>query len=178
VIELLSRPWPWYVAGPLIGLVVPALLLLGNKQFGISANLRHACAIVAPGSVAFFRYDWRRVGGWNLAFIVGVLLGGFIAGHWLASDAPILISEATRTDLGVLGIRDFSGLVPNELFNWSSLLTLRGLVMLAAPPLMTSCRLGHARLRNDARSCVHRSPQPHIPPLVGWSRRGKRSQQQ
>ena len=152
MIELLSRPWPWYVAGPLIGLVVPALLLLGNKQFGISANLRHACAIVAPGRVAFFRYDWRRVGGWNLAFIVGVLLGGFIAGQWLASDAPISISDATRTDLSALGIRDFSGLVPNELFNWNSLLTLRGLVMLVGGGFLVGfgtayaggCTSGHA----------------------------------
>ena len=152
MIELLSRPWPWYVAGPLIGLVVPVLLLLDNKQFGISANLRHACAIVAPGQVAFFRYDWRRVGGWNLAFIVGVVLGGFIAGHWLASDAPILISDATRTDLGALGIRDFTGLLPNELFNWRSLLTLRGLVMLVGGGLLVGfgtayaggCTSGHA----------------------------------
>lgn len=152
MIELLSRPWPWYVAGPLIGLVVPLLLLLGNKQFGISANLRHACAIVVPGDVEFFRYDWRRVGGWNLAFIVGVLLGGFIAGHWLSSNVPMLISDATRSDLGALGVRDFSGLVPNELFNWRSLLTLHGLVMLVGGGFLVGfgtayaggCTSGHA----------------------------------
>jgi hypothetical protein len=150
--ELLSRPWPWYVAGPLIGLVVPALLLLGNKQFGISANLRHACAIVAPGRVEFFRYDWRRVGGWNLAFVAGVLLGGFIAAHWLASDAPIAISPATKADLAALGIRDLSGLVPRELFSWASLLTLRGVVMLVGGGLLVGfgtayaggCTSGHA----------------------------------
>ena len=60
MLELLSQPWPWYVAGPLIGLVVPALLIVGNKMFGISSNLRTACAIVAPGKVEFFRFDWRR----------------------------------------------------------------------------------------------------------------------
>lgn len=152
MIELLSRLWPWYVAGPLIGLVVPALLLLGNKQFGISANLRHACAIVAPGRVDFFRYDWRRVGGWNLAFIAGVLLGGFIAAHWLAGDAPTAISQATKTDLSALGVRNFSGLVPSDLFNWASLLTLRGVVMLVGGGLLVGfgtayaggCTSGHA----------------------------------
>ncbi len=152
MIELLSHPWPWYVAGPLIGLVVPVLLLLGNKQFGISANLRHACAIAAPGRIAFFRYDWRRVGGWNLAFVVGVLLGGFIAAHWLASDAPIQLADATKVDLRALGIRDFSGLVPNELFNWRSVLTPRGLVMLVGGGLLVGfgtayaggCTSGHA----------------------------------
>ena len=152
MIKLLSQPWPWYLAGPLIGLVVPALLLLGNKQFGISANLRHMCAIGAPGRVEFFRYDWRRVGGWNLAFIAGVLLGGFIAAHWLSSDAPMVLSRATTTDLRALGIQDFSGLVPRELFSWSALLTVRGFVMMVVGGVLVGfgtayaggCTSGHA----------------------------------
>ncbi len=152
MINLLSQPWPWFVAGPLIGLVVPALLLLGNKQFGISANLRHMCAIGAPGRVEFFRYDWRRVGGWNLVFIAGVLLGGFIAGHWLTSDAPVAISSATRSDLRALGIQDFSGLVPRELFSWSALLSVRGFVVMVVGGALVGfgtayaggCTSGHA----------------------------------
>ena len=36
---LLAAEWPWYVAGPLIGLFVPALLVVGNKVFGISGSL-------------------------------------------------------------------------------------------------------------------------------------------
>ena len=150
--EFLSQPWPWYVAGPLIGLVVPALLLIDNKQFGISANLRHACAIVAPGRVEFFHYHWRRVGGWNLAFILGVLLGGFIAGQWLTNDVPLLISSATKSDLSALGLTNFSGLVPKEIFNWHSLGTLRGFVMLVVGGLLVGfgtayaggCTSGHA----------------------------------
>lgn len=150
--EFLSQPWPWYVAGPLIGLVVPALLLIGNKQFGISANLRHACAIVAPGRVEFFRYDWRRLGGWNLAFILGVLFGGFIAGQWLTHDVPLLISSATKSDLSAFGLINFSGLVPKEIFNWHSLGTLRGFVMLVVGGLLVGfgtayaggCTSGHA----------------------------------
>ena len=58
-----AGPWPWWVAGPLIGLFVPALLLIDNRMFGISANLRHTCAAVAPGRADFFRYDWRSAGG-------------------------------------------------------------------------------------------------------------------
>ena len=38
MLELILKPWPWYVAGPLIGLIVPALLILGNKSFGISSS--------------------------------------------------------------------------------------------------------------------------------------------
>jgi hypothetical protein len=33
ILELIRQPW--YIAGPLVGLTVPALLILGNKSFGI-----------------------------------------------------------------------------------------------------------------------------------------------
>ncbi|WP_343030570.1 hypothetical protein [Phnomibacter ginsenosidimutans] len=63
--ELLSKPWPWYVAGPLIGLTVPTLLLIGNKSFGISSSLRHMCAACLPAKIPFFQYDWKKE-VWNL----------------------------------------------------------------------------------------------------------------
>lgn len=128
--ELLTSPWPWYVAGPLIGMIVPALLLVGGKMLGISSNLRTACAIVAPGRVEFFNFDWRRRAGWNLAFAAGILIGGFIAGGLLLNPDPVAISEATRTDLAALGITDFSGLVPREIFSFANALTMQGFLLL------------------------------------------------
>ena len=130
MIDLLRQPWPWYVAGPIIGLFVPLLLLLGNKLFGVSSNLRHACAAIFPRNVAHFRYDWRSEGSWNLAFAVGIAIGGFLAGYLLANPEPVAIAAATRADLAALGIADFRGLVPGELFSWESLLTWRGLALL------------------------------------------------
>lgn len=130
MIEFLQQPWPWYVAGPLIGLMVPVLLLVGNKLFGISANFRHACAATLPGRADFFRYDWRGSGGWNLTFALGVLIGGWIAGTWLASPGPIGIAEATRMDLGSLGISDFTGMVPSEIFSWAALTTIPGMFLM------------------------------------------------
>ena len=126
MIELLSRPWPWWVAGPMIGLVAAALLFIGNRPFGFSHNLRHLCAAIAPGQIEIFQYDWRRVGGWNLAFAVGAVVGGYIGGQLLASPS-VDIAPNVRAALGVLGVHDFSGLAPREVFNWSSLLTVRGL---------------------------------------------------
>ena len=126
----LTEPWPWYVAGPLIGLFVPLLLFLGNKLFGVSSNLRHACAAVFPRSVAHFRYDWRTEGGWNLAFALGITIGGFLAGYVFANPEPVAIAAATAADLRGLGVQQFAGLVPADLFSWSSLLTFRGLAML------------------------------------------------
>ena len=129
MLEILTRPWPWYVAGPIIGLFVPALLVLGNRQFGISSNLRHLCAAVLPGRVEFFRYDWRNAGLWNLAFLAGILVGGFLASRLLGIPDVTLTAD-TRAALTQLGIREFAGLVPADIFNWSSLLTLRGLALI------------------------------------------------
>lgn len=152
MMELLTSPWPWYVAGPLIGLTVPALLLVGGRMFGISANLRTACAIIAPGKVDFFNFDWRRNGTWNLAFAVGILLGGVIAGVLLMNPDPVAISEATRADLAALGITDFSGLVPSEVFNWATVLSLKGFIVLGVGGFLVGfgaayaggCTSGHA----------------------------------
>jgi uncharacterized membrane protein YedE/YeeE len=129
MIALLSRPWPWYVAGPLIGLLVPALLVLGNRSFGLSSNLRHACAALLPRDVPFFRYDWRRAGGWNLAFAAGVVAGGFLAGVVFRDPEPVAIAARTRAELAALGIHDVTGLAPRELFRWGALLTGRGLLL-------------------------------------------------
>jgi uncharacterized membrane protein YedE/YeeE len=129
--ELLQRPWPWYVAGPLIGLFAPLLLWLGNRLFGVSSNLRHLCAAIRPRGLPYLSYDWRGEGGWNLAFVVGILLGGAIAGLVLRNPEPVAIAAATRSALAALGIHDFTGLVPRELFAWSSLGTLRGWLLIA-----------------------------------------------
>jgi len=147
---ILHTEWPWYVAGPLIGLFVPVLLLAGNKIFGVSSNLRHICAAIAPGKIELFRYDWRKTGLWNLVFLLGVVIGGFVATHFGARD--VAISTAARTTLGGLGIHDFSGLVPHETFSWFGLLTLRGFVSIIGGGLLVGfgaayaggCTSGHA----------------------------------
>jgi hypothetical protein len=115
---------PWYVAGPLIGLFVPALLILDNRVFGVSSNLRHLCSAVLPSRLDYFRYDWKRTGLWNLLFVAGILVGGFLASRW--GPQNVAISDETRLALTRLGIHDFSGIAPRELFTWSALLTLRG----------------------------------------------------
>jgi len=140
------------VAGPLIGLIVPSLLLLGNKAFGISSNLRHACAALAPCGIAHFRYDWKKEGAWNLAFVLGILAGGVVGGLLLANPEPIALSARTKADLTALGLHDFSGLVPRELFSWESLLTVRGWMILAVGGFLVGfgtayaggCTSGHA----------------------------------
>jgi len=151
--DLISNPWPWYVAGPLIGLVVPLLLLVGRKRFGVSTSLQHICAATVPRGLAYFNYDWRREGTWNLVFVLGVLLGGLVAATAFASPNGVInISDATREDLGALGLTDLSGLLPREIFSWAGLLTFPGLVMIVGGSFLVGfgaryaggCTSGHA----------------------------------
>jgi uncharacterized membrane protein YedE/YeeE len=126
MLQILLEPWPWYVAGPLLGLFAPLLLWLGNRLFGVSSNLRHLCAAIQPRRLPYLDYDWRREGGWNLAFVTGIVLGGVLAGIVFRNPEPVAIAESTRATLASLGITDFTGLAPRELFGWASLGTVRG----------------------------------------------------
>jgi uncharacterized membrane protein YedE/YeeE len=127
----LMRPWPWYVAGPLIGLFVPLLLVLGNRPFGVSASLRAICAAALPARADFFRYDWRKTGTWSLAFVAGIALGGALAVQLLGTTTPA-ISPAARDAIAALGIHTVSGLAPAEVFSWPALLTVRGIICMVA----------------------------------------------
>jgi uncharacterized membrane protein YedE/YeeE len=129
MIHTLQQPWPWYVAGAIIGFTVPALLLLGNKHFGISATLRHACAALLPGNIRFFKYDWKRE-VWNLFFVAGILVGGFLATQFLSSPEPVKVAPALLAELKSYGIEDHSKVLPREIFSLDGLLSLRGLIML------------------------------------------------
>ena len=130
MMEFLKQPWPWYVAGAIVGLTVPALLLLGNKHFGISANLRHTCAACLPANVKFFKYDWKKE-IWNFFFVGGILIGGFLATQFLSATGPVVVAPALLSELKNYGIEDQESVLPRELFRLESLLSLRGLVMLA-----------------------------------------------
>lgn len=149
--DFIKQPWPWYVAGPLIGLIVPALLLLGNKAFGISSSLRHICAACLPAGIPFFKYDWKKE-SWNLFFVAGIVLGGFVTVHYLSNSAPVAINPATTALLQKQGIKDFSGLLPQDIFSFSQLLTLRGLVFMVLGGFLVGfgtryaggCTSGHA----------------------------------
>jgi uncharacterized membrane protein YedE/YeeE len=127
--NVLREPWPWYVGGPVIGLMVPVLLIAGNKQLGVSSALRAICAATVPGRVEFFRYDWKATGLWNVALAAGVLIGALLAVSALGSSTPN-VAQPTRDALAAVGVAPVHGLLPAELFSWRELLTVRGLVLM------------------------------------------------
>ncbi|MDT0632595.1 YeeE/YedE thiosulfate transporter family protein [Rubrivirga sp. S365] len=148
-------PLPWYVAGPLIGLIVPALLVVGGKVFGLSANLRHACAALPAGRArpAFLRYDWRSTGTWNLVFALGIAVGGFLGLRVFADPAaPLALSADTVAALADLGVTDLAGVVPAQLISWAGLATPAGALMVLGGGFLVGfgarwaggCTSGHA----------------------------------
>lgn len=150
-IDWISQPWPWYVAGPMIGLTVPALLIVGNKTFGISSSLRHVCAACVPAGIPFFTYNWKKE-IWNLLFVLGTAIGGFIAINFLSNPETIVISEATQADLTALGITNFADLMPIDIFNWDNVFTSKGILFFVIGGFLVGfgtryaggCTSGHA----------------------------------
>ena len=151
MLERLSQPWHWSVAGVFIGLIVPTLLIIGNKHFGISSSLRHICAACMPGRVPFFHYDWKKE-AWNLFFVGGILLGSVLTTVFLPNPNPIAIDPALATDLAGYGVAKIDGIVPTDLFSFESLFTLRGFLLMVAGGFLVGfgtryaggCTSGHA----------------------------------
>ena len=150
LLEILREPWPWYIAGPLIGLTVPLLLILGNKHFGISANLRHMCAVF-PGKCSFFNYD-RRKESWNLVFLLGIMLGGVVSVLLLANPEALQVAASTTSKLESLGVSVDGTYMPAALFSWASLFTFKGFLLMVGGGFLIGfgaryaggCTSGHA----------------------------------
>jgi uncharacterized membrane protein YedE/YeeE len=101
--DWIMEPWPWYVSGPLIGLSVPLLMLLSGKNLGISSSFRHIAAACMPKSkLPYFNkgYSWRDH-IWNLLFVAGILIGGFIGNYLLSSEPEAFLPDSYLSITGV-----------------------------------------------------------------------------
>lgn len=151
MLEILKNPWHWSVAGVLIGLTVPILLIIGNKSFGLSSNLRHICAACFPANIPFFKYDWKKE-IWNWFFVGGIILGAFIATFVLKNPNSIVVNPALTNELSTYGIQVGNNLLPTEIFSIESLLTLKGFVFMVVGGFLVGfgtryaggCTSGHA----------------------------------
>lgn len=150
MLDLLRQPWPWYVSGAAIAAIMVSLLYFG-KSFGFSSNLRTICTIAGAGrKLPFFNFDWKTQ-KWNLLFLAGSVVGGFISATLLKSDIPLQLSSATVKDLRAMGIRFDGQLNPLQLFG-NGALSLKNVLILLSGGLLVGfgsryaggCTSGHA----------------------------------
>jgi hypothetical protein len=149
--EFITQTWSWWFSGAMIAAIMFFLLYFG-QSFGFSSNLRTICAAAGLGKkTKFFDFNWKAQ-TWNLVFLVGAILGGFIANQFLSSGSPVEISQATINDLSKLGIGAPTSLQPEELFSLEAILSVKGFSVLAMGGLMVGfgsryaggCTSGHA----------------------------------
>lgn len=149
--ELLIQSWTWWFSGLVIAGIMFLLLFFG-KTFGFSSNMRTICTIAGAGKkVPFFDFDWKSQ-AWNLLFLLGAIIGGWIAGTFMNNQLPVAISEKTIQDLATLGMSAPDSLQPKELFGWDAVFSLKGFLILALGGVMVGfgsrwaggCTSGHA----------------------------------
>jgi uncharacterized membrane protein YedE/YeeE len=150
--DFLLKPWPWFVSGPLIATVLLLLLYFG-KTFGMSSNLRTLCTISGAGKYSdFFKFDWKAQ-RWNLTIVLGAILGGFIASHFLSDGTTIKLNPETISDLALMNfIQVGNTLLPNEIYGWEAVFSLKGMSILLIGGFLVGfgtryaggCTSGHA----------------------------------
>ncbi|HSF87868.1 MAG TPA: YeeE/YedE thiosulfate transporter family protein [Saprospiraceae bacterium] len=153
--DFIAQPWPWYVAGPLLALVMFILLYFGH-EFGISENFRLMCAADGADNMnEFFKIDWRS-GEWNLLVALGAVFGGYLASHYFIGPNGDLahISDATVASLNEININVTKGAVPlvPDFLSWNALLTWQGWLMIGGGGFLVGfgaryaggCTSGHA----------------------------------
>ncbi len=118
--DFILKPWPWYTTGFAIALTF-ALVTFSGKAFGVSSNLRTICCFIGAGKICgFFKFDWKTQ-LWNIAFLVGGVVGGFIGAYLLKGNATPNISAETINTLQTMGFSSPEGIVPKEIFDLSHL---------------------------------------------------------
>ena len=150
--EYILNPWPWYVSGPLITLVMILLLYFG-KTFGMSSNLKTMCAIAGAGKFSnFFKFNWKDQ-SWNLTVVLGAIIGGFIATKYLSNDSVSDLNSKTVAELQAMGFKNSgASLVPEEMFGLDAISSIDGLILLIVGGLLVGfgtryadgCTSGHA----------------------------------
>ncbi|MFZ2282434.1 MAG: YeeE/YedE thiosulfate transporter family protein [Lutibacter sp.] len=152
MMDFITQPWEWYVAGPVISLIMFLLYYFGER-FGVSSNLETFCSIGGAGRyVNYFKIDWRE-NLWNLIFIAGAIVGGFIASNYLTETDAVAINPQTVKDLADIGIMNAGqSYLPDEIFSIDAMLSFKGFAILIIAGFLVGfgarwaggCTSGHA----------------------------------
>lgn len=150
--EYILMPWPWYVSGPLIAMIMFMLIYFG-KTFGMSSNLKTFCAMAGAGkNTKFFDFDWRAQ-KWNLVVVLGAIIGGFVAHILLSHPTDIDLNPETVANLSQMGFQNAGkSLMPAELYSWDAAFSIKGIAILIIGGFLVGfgtryaggCTSGHA----------------------------------
>lgn len=150
--EFFTQTWHWAISGFLIGFVMLLLTYFG-KTFGMSSNLRSLCSMTGIGKkVSFFDWDWKSQ-RWNLVVVLGAMIGGYVAVHFLSDSSNVAINPETISQLQSLGFDAPNGkLLPDFLFGSDALqspkmiaiLLIGGILIGFGSRYAGGCTSGHA----------------------------------
>ena len=157
ILEFVSQPWHWAVSGAMLTLLM-FLMLYSGERFGVSTSFETVCSMSGAGKrIQQFNYDWRKQ-AWLLVFVVGSVIGGAIGSSFLQSPEPVQIAESTASTLASMGVEvpktkeEGLGFVPMELFNFDTLFSLKGVILMVIGGFFigfgtrwaSGCTSGHA----------------------------------
>ncbi|WP_394748060.1 YeeE/YedE family protein [Spongiimicrobium salis] len=145
-------PWPWYVSGPMIALIMLLLLMVG-KNFGMSSNLRTLCTLCGADKQSdFFKFDWKAQ-RWNLIVVLGAIIGGYLGATFLSQEAVVSLQTETITKLQGLGFHSAGeAYMPIELYGMEAFMNIKSILVLAIGGFLVGfgaryaggCTSGHA----------------------------------
>ncbi len=96
--DIFANACPWYVAGPLLGLLVAALLWTINKPLGALGGYVDAVQWI----------ETRGAPSWRIVFVVGIVIGGALsaiaAGAWHPTSAYGSFTSSFGPTLGSGGV--------------------------------------------------------------------------
>jgi uncharacterized membrane protein YedE/YeeE len=153
-VEWLRMPWHWAVSGAALSSLVFLMTWMG-KRFGISSSFNNICAAAGAGRFTPFFKERQVDSIWRYFFVVGTILGGFIASTFLSSPEAVAISQETISSLESYGYSypemdaTGAGFIPTQFINYTS---LKGILIAIAGGFMVGfgaryaggCTSGHA----------------------------------
>jgi uncharacterized membrane protein YedE/YeeE len=100
----LAAPWPWWLAGALIGLFVPFFYFMANRPLGVSTGYGNLCKMAVPHTKleALNTKAFQNIFTWRTFFILGIFLGAalakFLSGDYsITTGMPIFSSTITAS---------------------------------------------------------------------------------
>ena len=150
--DFILQPWPWFIGGPLIAISLLLYFYFG-KNFGASTNFETMCTILGADKFSdYFKKDWKDQ-AFALMFVVGLIIGGFIAAYYLIPNQTIDLNPQTVQELTDLGFSNVGNqYFPDEIFGQNAYTSMKGFLILIVSGILIGfgtryaggCTSGHA----------------------------------